>query len=51
MKNGYKIHWTPNALDELAQTIEYLRNNFTEKESIRPTNRILIRYKPLLNFV
>lgn len=32
MKNGYKIHWTPNALDELAQTIEYLRNNFTEKE-------------------
>lgn len=32
MKNGYKIHWTPNALDELAQTIEYLHNNFTEKE-------------------
>jgi len=32
MKNGYKIHWTPNALDELAQTIEYLQKNFTEKE-------------------
>lgn len=32
MKNGYKIHWTPNALSELEQTIEYLQNNFTEKE-------------------
>ncbi len=32
MKNGYEIHWTQNALDELAQTIEYLQKNFTEKE-------------------
>lgn len=32
MKNGCKIYWTPNALAELEQTIEYLQNNFTEKE-------------------
>lgn len=32
MKNGYEIHWTPNALVELEQTIEYLQNNFTKKE-------------------
>lgn len=32
MKNGYKILWTDNALDELAQTIEYLEENFTDRE-------------------
>lgn len=32
MKNGCEIHWTLNALTELEQTIEYLQNNFTEKE-------------------
>lgn len=32
MKNGYKIHWTDNALNELAKTIEYLEKNFTDKE-------------------
>jgi len=32
MKSGYKIHWTPHALAELEQTIEYLENNFTKKE-------------------
>lgn len=32
MGNGYKIFWTPNALNELEQTIEYLQNNFTDKE-------------------
>lgn len=32
MKNGYKIQWTSNALNELSQTIEYLKENFTEKE-------------------
>ena len=32
MKNGYKVFWTQNALDELSETIEYLQNNFTEKE-------------------
>ncbi|WP_326982500.1 type II toxin-antitoxin system RelE/ParE family toxin [Chryseobacterium sp. MYb264] len=32
MENGYNIFWTPNALSELEQTIEYLQNNFTDKE-------------------
>lgn len=32
MKSGYKIHWTDNALDELAKTIGYLQENFTDKE-------------------
>ncbi|MFD1629979.1 type II toxin-antitoxin system RelE/ParE family toxin [Pseudopedobacter beijingensis] len=32
MKNGYKILWTENALKELALTIKYLEQNFTEKE-------------------
>lgn len=31
MKNDCKIYWMPNALAELEQTIEYLQNNFTEK--------------------
>src|SRR5690554_4925068 len=32
MKSGYKIKWTTNALKELAETIEYLENNFTDRE-------------------
>jgi len=32
MENGYKILWTDHALKELEQSIEYLENNFTEKE-------------------
>lgn len=32
MKNGYEIFWTDYALDELAQTIKYLEENWTEKE-------------------
>ncbi len=32
MQSGYDIVWTPNALRELAQTIEYLEKNFSEKE-------------------
>jgi len=32
MKSGYDIVWTPNALKELDQTIEYLETNFSEKE-------------------
>ena len=32
MKNGYKILWTDNALKELEQTIEYLEENWTERE-------------------
>lgn len=32
MKNGYRIKWTPNALEELSATFEYLEENFTQKE-------------------
>jgi plasmid stabilization system protein ParE len=32
MKNGYKILWTDHALKELEKTIEYLEENWTEKE-------------------
>ncbi|MFN3754099.1 type II toxin-antitoxin system RelE/ParE family toxin [Flavobacterium sp.] len=32
MKNGYKILWTDFALKELEKTIEYLEENWTEKE-------------------
>lgn len=32
MENGYKILWTDFALEELSKTIEYLEENFTEKE-------------------
>ncbi|MBS7788297.1 type II toxin-antitoxin system RelE/ParE family toxin [Flavobacterium sp. CYK-55] len=32
MTNGYKIFWTEFALSELEKTIEYLEENWTEKE-------------------
>ena len=32
MKSGYKIFWTDHALSELKNTIEYLEDNWTEKE-------------------
>ncbi|WP_028122873.1 type II toxin-antitoxin system RelE/ParE family toxin [Epilithonimonas tenax] len=32
MKSICDIFWTPNALKELEQTIEYLEGNFPEKE-------------------
>jgi plasmid stabilization system protein ParE len=32
MKSGYRILWTDNALSELSETIEYLEENWTEKE-------------------
>ncbi len=32
MKNGYKILWTDNALRELEKIIEFLEENWTEKE-------------------
>ncbi|HUH27695.1 type II toxin-antitoxin system RelE/ParE family toxin [Gelidibacter sp.] len=32
MKSGYKILWTDHAISELEQTIEYLENNWSEKE-------------------
>jgi len=32
MKSGYNILWTDHALQELQDTIEYLKNNFSDKE-------------------
>lgn len=32
MKSGYKIRWTDHALSELADTINYLEKNWSEKE-------------------
>jgi len=32
MKNGYKILWTDNALKELENTIEYIEENWTDRE-------------------
>ncbi len=32
MTNGYRILWTDFALKELEKTIEYLQENWTEKE-------------------
>lgn len=32
MKSGYKILWTDSALKELERTIDYLIQNWTEKE-------------------
>ncbi len=32
MKSGYKILWTDHALSELKDTIEYLEENWTDRE-------------------
>lgn len=40
MENGYNILWTPNALEELEQTIEYLQLHFTDKEIKKPVQKI-----------
>ncbi len=40
MKNGYKVNWTPHALNELQRTIEYLEQNFTQKEIIKLVQKI-----------
>ena len=40
MKNGYKIHWTVNALNDLQNTISYLEENFSDKEIRKLTAKI-----------
>ena len=32
MESGYKIFWTDHALNELAETYDYLETHFTERE-------------------
>ena len=53
MKSGYKIQWTEFALDELDKTIEYLQENFTDKEIKKLASKIesvleLISINPFL---
>lgn len=40
MKSGYNISWTPNALSELEETIEYLQKNFSDKEIAKLARKI-----------
>ncbi|MEG1590071.1 type II toxin-antitoxin system RelE/ParE family toxin [Chryseobacterium sp.] len=40
MKSGYNISWTPNALSELEETIEYLQKNFSDKEIAKLAHKI-----------
>jgi hypothetical protein len=53
MKSGYEILWTENALNELQKTINYLKENWTEKEiqklalAVEKTILLLTK-KPLL---
>ncbi len=53
MKNGYKILWTPFAINELRKTIIYLEENWTIKEISKLTNEIedtlfLLSHNPFL---
>lgn len=40
MKSGYNISWTPNALNELEETIKYLQKNFSDKEITKFARKI-----------
>lgn len=40
MKNTYKILWTPQAEEDLEGTINYLEENFSEKEIRRLLNEL-----------
>jgi plasmid stabilization system protein ParE len=53
MKNGYKILWTNHALLELEMTINYLENNFSNKQIEKLVQKIeniisLISQNPFL---
>ncbi|WP_432670256.1 type II toxin-antitoxin system RelE/ParE family toxin [Flavobacterium sp. SM2513] len=40
MKSGYEILWTDNALKELSKTINYLEENWTDKELQNLANQL-----------
>lgn len=40
MASGFKIRWTVHALSELSDTIQYLEENWTERELIQFSNAI-----------
>lgn len=47
MQSGFEILWTDFALEELAQTIEYLEERFTEKE----INTLAIEIENITNLI
>ena len=47
MKNGYKIYWTENAIQELENTIEYLSVFFTVYE----INKLSIKLESILELI
>jgi plasmid stabilization system protein ParE len=53
MESGYKVRWTSFALNELAETINYLEENWTQRELKTFASRLdhtieLISKNPLL---
>jgi len=38
MKSGYKIIWTDHTIEELNATIEYLENNWSNREISKLAN-------------
>ncbi|MFI1770953.1 type II toxin-antitoxin system RelE/ParE family toxin [Thalassobellus citreus] len=40
MKSGYKVLWTDHAMSELKETIEYLEENWTERELRRFSEKL-----------
>lgn len=49
MKSGYRIHWTDNALEELAITIEYQKDSFifSQTDSIKQKERVKYQIQEL----
>lgn len=47
MENGYNIYWTPNALRELKETIDYLERKFSEKE----LNKLALEIEYIVNLI
>lgn len=50
MKSGFRVFWTDNALSELQQTFDYLRDNFGEAEVRRLAREIEFVLKYISNF-
>lgn len=40
MANGFKIRWTDHALNDLSNTIDYLKNNWSKKEITQFANTV-----------
>lgn len=40
MKSGYSVFWSDLASNELQETLQYLEENFSEKELVRLSNEL-----------